>query len=291
MNVFDVVKINESRVSESQSFTRKSIEERRPKCSNPDPEFLSSGIYSTWMENHEWLCWLDYALDPDPKRLRENVATALEQRLRHVRRDLANRETNFIKYPDGYDLGAIEDYSLAEIFSLFVILNSREQIIPICRETNYGRYGGKPKLDHHYAIICRILRAYFLEDDTWLAEEIEKLVQEPVSRDLSFSFSLPKSKWHPLMHSLFYGDKDTYLKNIRWLAKWYGKRVITKGQIAYLEPHGFRYPPEPGDESFTPPGLLINLLLLLTLKIANAYRGYGVTIDDPFLPMNLIELS
>lgn len=274
MNVFDIVKIDREWVAESVNFSHGSIKKRRHICENPSLETLKSGIYSSWIMNHNLLCMFEYALNQDPKQLKQNVDTAMTAKLPLFQHELSFRRPSTPQNP--YDVGSIADYFFAEIFCLFTILHSKEEIVPICEKTTYGRYAGKPKLNHHQAIVCRILRAFFLGDESWLSDEIDSLKDEPVARDLHTPFRIPKSNWHPLLYSLFYGDRDSFVKAAKPVAKWFYKYVTTRCV---------------NEKGYVFPGALINLVLLLMIKIANAYRGYNVTIDDPFVPMDLINPS
>ena len=110
----------------------------------------------------------------------------------------------------------------------------------------------------------------------FLNEEIESLKTFSFARDAShLSFMYPKSKWYPLFHSLFYKDKDTYMKTVKELTKWYRKKVIKD----YTNERGYRY------------DVGINIVLLATLKIASAYKGLSFQIEDEFLPKELLTLE
>lgn len=222
-----------------------------------------------WMiSGMEQLCYAEFALNGDVDLLRRNVRNAVQAALPTMKWRISMRG-HPKSYP--YDQGALGDYHFSGIFTMYAVMESKEAVIELCRETNYGRYEGSKKVNSHRSIVCRILRAYLLEDEVWLQEELEVLKTLRVEQDTLLFLSVPKARWYPWFFHLFYDDRDEFAECAIGVTKWYRERFQA------FERKGFR------------PDTLVNYLLLLTLKIANCYRGYDIKIEEDFLPYELIN--
>ncbi|MCA9445086.1 MAG: hypothetical protein KC964_30135 [Candidatus Omnitrophica bacterium] len=264
------MKLNEKQ----QEYCRKTIEWERKKIKEGlghyeegTPRYHSDR--KVWVKRHEKICYAEYALNRDLDQLRDNVRKAMSAALPTMKWYISTRGSKFEAKP--YDNGAVADYEFAGIFMMYSVLESREKIVDFCQETNYGRYGGSKKVNSHRSILCRILRAYFLEENSWLQEELEILKIMQVEQDTLLFLSVPKARWYPWLYHLFYGKDIEFEERAKGIADWYRKRLAASNDRANIETD------------------TTNFLLLLTIKIATCYRGYGIQLEEEFLPLELIN--
>jgi hypothetical protein len=239
--------------------------------------------YGFWCRRIAKLYTVAYALEGDVEQYRRGVLEAIARLTPYVQQEIAYGPCLTERERAGYDYGALADVAFVVSFALYVAMEPRGNIVKVCEDTNYGRYTGRPSLNQHASIFCRMMRAYFLDDSDWLQEEVEHLRTCTVEREVEhLAEELPKARWHPLFHGLFFGDRESFNTAARGCSKWYNKRLwddFRKGKSLLTTPNGYNV------------HNAINIILLAAIKIANTYRGYDIQLEDQFVPMELINLS
>lgn len=222
-------------------------------------------MYDGWCSDQYYVALARYTLDRDCSAFEEQVTKVVH---------------DYIPLMQYKDYWAIDHF--LEPFLVFVALKPNEEIVHVSEESSHNRFEYPTKINKWTRLLVKkrilgLFRSYFVQDRAWMEQELE------YSKDLCINaeertrqFRIPKKKWHPLFSSLFDKDEMTFTHNLLEIAKWY--RTGTKKEFRAGYEYDYMY------------HQCINYIVLATLKIANAYQGMTVEIDDFFVPRELIRL-
>ena len=233
-----------------------------------------------WLSVYQFRLAVDnYGATEDCDALRSDLGTAVERfsevlELSQQQRDEQRRRSrNHSLGP--YDICAMVDFYFALCLAWYVVVRDCSSVTQVCQNANPGRYQGKPKVNSHEGVFCRMVRAFHLEDEPWLLEELETLRTLSASYDCSHEmFALPKSRWHPLFHSLFFGEERDFWQAVKGAEKWYRKVARERGQIVG------------SDGLYTARSYY--MVLMAAIKMGVVHRGFTFDMDSEFLPPHSI---
>jgi hypothetical protein len=243
---------------------RKFLAEYQPKSFDNDIYF---NVYHGLYDDQLIVALAKYCIDSDAAAFKQAVVEVVE---------------GYLPVLNYQGLWSYRKFAMPYV--LFVAMQPKAEIVRISKESSANRieYASRPgswsfKYRHimMYDRILNLFRSYFLEDREWMNEELEIVKNIRVARDEG-AFSIPKKWWYPFFWSLFNKDEAIFSQTLKEIVKWY-HRTVQRQTIDRLGAYHYSG--------------RVNYPALAALKIANAYQGMSVEVDDFFVPKDLINWS
>lgn len=168
-----------------------------------------------------------------------------------------------------FDRAAELDLSLGYGLLLCAIFGPRESVVDFCRQTDYGDFQGLPRYNFYPSVVCRVVRAYFLEQPDRMQRELESLFTARMIRPpmVHFGFTLPIGQCSKLFFSVHFNRRKEFESALQSAGKWYSKQVLK----SHCTADGYQS------------GAAINPIASLALRFARDMRDWIVEHDDEFI--------